>query len=229
MLSSTNLEAEHIKKTDVKGKIKHYDLTATISKDLAVFPGDPQYTVEEISSLEHGPFCLSKIHLGNHTGTHIDFPVHVIREGKNSNDFPIDDLIGDGLIIKVPSSEKSITKNFVEKQPILENDFVFFKTANSKRSKNAEFTKEYIYIEPDAAAELLNKGAKIVGIDYISVDKYESHDLPVHRLLLSKDVLIVEGLELKDIPAGQYEFFILPTKFDALDGAPARVIARPKP
>ncbi|WP_419420783.1 cyclase family protein [Legionella sp. D16C41] len=203
-----------------------YDLSVTISEQLVTFPGDPTYHLENVSSLEQGAFFhLNKIYLGNHTGTHIDFPAHVIREGKTSNDFLIDRLIGKGLIIQVPDNEISITKTFVKNQPILTNDFVFFKTANSKLSKNSTFTKNYVYIEPDAAEELLKKGIKIVGIDYISVDKYEFEDLPVHKALLANDILIVENLELNHVPNGRYTIYIMPLKINNLDGLPARVIA----
>jgi len=168
---------------------------------------------------------LDKIYLGNHTGTHIDFPAHVIKGGKTSNDYPIDSLIGHGLIIEVPNDAVSITKKFVKNQPILQNDFVFFKTSNSKIPKDAKFTEKYVYIEPDAVQELLDKKPKVVGIDYISVDKYEAEDLPVHKSLLSNGVLIVEGLELNNAPTGRCEIYIMPLKINNMDGLPARVMA----
>lgn len=208
-------------------KIKYYDLTAKISEKTVVFPGDPEYKSEDVCSLEKGSqYHLCHMHFGNHTGTHIDFPSHVMKEGKTSSDFPIDNLIGSGLIIEVPDIEKSITKTFVTEQPILANDFVFFKTSNSKLSKQEKFTDKYVYIEPEAAEELLRKGVKIVGIDYISVDQYEAENLPVHKSLLSKDVLIVEGLELNNVPIGRCKIYIMPVNILEMDGLPARVIAK---
>lgn len=227
MISGAGQATKNVKESESQTKEKYYDLSANISEGIVVFPGDPQYKAEEVCSLEKGSqFHLSEIHLGNHTGTHIDFPSHVIKGGKNSNDYPIESLIGQGLIIEVPSSESSITKDFVKKQPILANDFVFFQTSNSKRPKTATFTNNYVYIEPEAAEELLRKGVKIVGIDYISVDKYESEDLPVHKILLSNDVLIVEGLELNDVPVGRCIIYIMPIKINKMDGLPARIMAK---
>ncbi len=206
---------------------EYYDLTAKVTESTVVFPGDPEYRSEDVCSLASGSqFHLCHMHLGNHTGTHIDFPAHVLIGGKTSSDFPIEALIGKGLIIEVPDSEKSITKAFVEKQSVLRNDFVFFKTSNSKLSKQARFTDKYVYIEPDAAEELLRKGVKIVGIDYISVDKYESENLPVHKSLLSNNVLIVEGLELNNVPVGRCKIFIMPLNIPEKDGLPARVVAK---
>jgi len=204
-----------------------YDLTAEISSELVAFPGDPRYCTEIVSSLEDGQkFKLCHMHLGNHTGTHVDFPAHTITGGKTSSDFPLEYLTGTGIIIKVPVEEKSITQAFVSSQPIMANDIVFFKTANSQKSKQDPFTEEYVYIEPDAAEELLKKGVKIVGIDYISVDKYEDEDLNAHNTLLSKEILIVEGLELKTTPEGRYEIFIVPLNIPDMDGLPARVFAK---
>lgn len=204
-----------------------YDLTAKISPDTVVFPGDPQYSTEKVSSLEDGQnFNLCHMHLGNHTGTHVDFPAHTIKGGKTSSDFPIEFLTGPGVIIKVPPTEKSITREFVSKQSIMRSDIVFFKTANSEKSKYGPFTDKYVYIEPDAAAELLDKGVKVVGIDYISVDSFADERLTVHNTLLSKEVLIVEGLELSEIPEGRYEIFIAPLNIPEMDGLPARVFAK---
>jgi arylformamidase len=207
-------------------KIKYYDITTTISEDLVTFPGDPSYQMDSLSSLEKGQqFHLCKIHLSNHIGTHIDFPSHVIQEGKTSDDFSIEYFIGSGVIIEIPQAETTIKKNYIIKQNFLLDDFVFFKTSNSNISKYSNFTKNYVYIESEAAEELVKKRVKIVGIDYISVDKYESNDLPVHKILLSNEILIIEGLELRDIPAGRYQFFIMPIKIHKMDGLPVRIIA----
>jgi arylformamidase len=202
----------------------YYDLTTPISEETVVFPSDPVFKAQQVHSLEKGQkFNLCHMHLGNHTGTHIDYPAHVFRDAKTSSDFSIEHLIGPGLIAEVPDTEKSVTKKFVTELPILKNDILFFKTANSKLSKQKKFTDKYVYIELDAAEELLRKGVKIVGIDYISVDKYESEELPVHKLLLSQEVLIVEGLELNHSPIGRCEIFIVPIHIPGMDGLPARV------
>ncbi len=222
-------QTQELNKTvnQLKSRKRYYDLTASISEKTVVFPGDPEYKSENVCSLDKGSqYQLCHMHFGNHMGTHIDFPSHVIKDGKTSSDFHVEDLIGSGLIIEVPDIEKSITKIFVEKQPILSNDFVFFKTSNSKLSKQDKFNDKYVYIEPEAAEELLNKGVKIVGIDYISVDRYEAENLPIHKSLLSNNVLIVEGLELNNVPVGRCKIYIMPINIKEMDGLPARVIAK---
>ena len=107
---------------------KYYDLTAEISEKSVVFPGDPEYKMQQVCSLNKGStFNLCQMQLGNHTGTHIDYPAHVIKEGKTSSDFLIVHLIGSGIIIRVPDTEKSITKNFITEQSIMSDDIVFLK------------------------------------------------------------------------------------------------------
>ncbi len=149
-----------------------------------------------------------------------------MKGGKTSSDYPLDRLIGSCLIIQVPNDEKSISKEFIEKQNIIHNDFVFFKTSNTTLSKKGNFTERYVFIEPDAAEELLRKKVSVVGIDYISVDRYESESLPVHNILLSNDILIVEGLELNNVPNGRCKVYIMPINVKNMDGLPARVIAK---
>ncbi len=206
---------------------QYHDLTTELSPQTVVYPGDPAFNIENICSLEDGsPVHLCQLHFGNHLGTHIDFPSHVIKHGKTSSDFAIDHLIGAGVIIEVPENIKSINREFIKSQTIHPGDIVFFKTSNKNISKQAAFTENYVYIEPNAAEELLIKQAKIVGIDYLSVDQHNAHTLPVHHMLLLGNILIIENLNLKNAPAGRCEIFILPLNISNLDGLPVRVIAR---
>jgi arylformamidase len=75
-----------------------------------------------------------------------------------------------------------------------------------------------------AVEALVAKGAKIIGIDDLSVDSSSSPDLPVHKLLLKNGILIVENLDLRQAASGRYKIFICPLKVENMDGLPARVI-----
>jgi arylformamidase len=136
----------------------YVDLTATITSNMVVFPGDPQFTMKTVNSIGDAcSFNLCEMHMGNHMGTHVDFPAHVFKGGKLSNNYLIENLIGNGLILEVPMDIRTINKSFVMQQKILENDFVFFKTKNSTLSKQDPFNENYVYIEPEAAEALLEK------------------------------------------------------------------------
>ena len=201
------------------------DLTAAITENTVVFPGDPAFSQSPVASIEHHGYHLRQMHLGNHTGTHLDFPAHVIKGGKTSSDYTVADLIGDGVIIEVPTNTRTIDASFVNSNAIRANDFVFFKTNNSDRlSKQTPFNADFVYIEPDAAQALVELRVRVVGIDYISVDAYHADTLPVHNTLLSNDVLIVENLQLNNVDPGRCQLHILPLNIPDMDGLPARVV-----
>lgn len=204
---------------------KIYDLTADITDKLVVFPGDPAFHTHELARInEASAFNLHQMTLCNHSGTHIDFPAHVIEGGKTSSDYGLEDLILDGQIVEVPESMNSISAAFVSSLQLNEGAAVFFKTRNSKLSKQDRLDQDYVYIEVDAAQCLVDKKVRVVGIDYLSVDNYIDSKLPVHHLLLSNDVLIVENLELAGVAAKHGKIFIMPLKVPGMDGLPVRVL-----
>lgn len=209
-----------------KNILKRVDLTAEISNQTTVFPGDPLFESQQIASLEQSShFNLFRLCLCNHLGTHIDFPAHVIKNGRTSSDYSLNDLEGDGLIIEVPKKYKCIDQSFIKKErhKFFKNAIVFFKTSNSDISKKGNMIENYVYIDSEAANELVDLGVKMVGIDYLSVDKYEAEELPVHNVLLSNNILIVENLELKNVEPGQCTLSVMPLKIPQMDGLPVRV------
>lgn len=211
--------------------MKYIDLTRTISEKTVVYPGDPCFAREHVSRAEVGKigsFNLYHLHMSNHLGTHVDYPAHLIPRGKTSSDYTIDDLTGDGCIIAVPAGLRCVTAEFLKSQDIQAVDIVFFKTMNSELSEDDPLAANYVCLGTDAAEELVKKGVRVVGIDYLSVDAHDSEDLPVHNILLGSGVLIVEGLDLKDAEPGRGEMIIAPLKISSIDGSPARVLMKRK-
>jgi len=104
---------------------------------------------------------------------------------------------------------------------------VLFHTRNSS-CWNEGFRKDFTHLLPEAAEELIEMGVKLVGTDYLSIEKFHSGDHRTHLTLLSNNVVIIEGLNLSEVPAGDYELICLPLKIaeGAGDGAPARVVLR---
>ena len=204
---------------------KYTDITATLSPETVVYPGDPQLIIEPICHVgQDSCFGLTKISMSNHIGTHIDFPAHIAKGAKTSSDYSISDLIGEGIIIEIPPEAQCITREHISSQKIDKNSFVFFKTSSSKKSKNTTFNGDYVYIDPEAAEALLKLNVKIVGIDSISVDSLKNESLPVHQLLLKNEILIVENLNLTNIYPGKCIVHISPLNIPGMDGLPARVV-----
>ena len=206
----------------------YYDLTYAISTKTIVFPGDPIPQIKSLCSLCNGdPFSSFLLSFQNHAGTHIDFPSHIIPNGKNSNDFSMDNFIGDCLIYEIPD-EDCIDVNHLEQIDFNNIRMVFFKTKNSHRRllQQEKFTRDFVYITPQTATVLAQKKIKMVGIDYLSLDPFDDNELKTHKILLGQNILIVESLDLTHIPAGKYFVVISPLKInDNLDALPARVIA----
>lgn len=204
-----------------------YDLTHTINSSMVVFPGDPSFESQTVMDVNNqDAFTLRHYSLGNHAGTHIDFPAHVISDGKSSDHFPVDYLTGIGKVINIPENSH-VTAAHVDAADIAPGNIVFFKTRNTRDSlyEKGVYTEDFKAIEPEAAQRLVERGIRIVGIDYLSVDPIDDENLSVHKTLLHEDILIIENLNLQMIPAGRYYIRIAPLKIEGMDGLPVRVMA----
>ncbi len=207
--------------------MKIYDVTFAISADTPIFEGDPKAEITVAHSIADGePYNVSQICCGVHTGTHVDAPNHFIEGGKRVHELSFDKLLGDCLVVELDENVMSIEAEHVSK---LENvERILFKTRNSAFWNDKFFHKDFTYIAPEAAAILVEKGAKLVGLDYLSVEKFGAETFDTHITLLKNEVVIIEGLDLREVPAGVYELICLPLKYigGTGDGAPARTILR---
>ncbi len=210
-----------------------YDVSVPLSSQTPTYPGDPGIEIKQWLSLANGdPANVSVIYFGAHTGTHVDAPVHFIAGAARADSLPLDILIGPATVIEVPEELAAIDKNFIAEhlQRINgERNRILFKTSNSRLLKEGQaFQSAYVYLTTDAAEELLSQGVKLVGIDYLSVEKFNSQGFQTHLTLLGNGVVILEGIDLGEVPPGKYELICLPLRIagGAGDGAPARAVLR---
>lgn len=200
------------------------DVSLDISNETVSFPGDPKVEVKRVFDLKKGDIAtVSKLSLSSHTATHIDAPAHFIKDGLTVDKLPLEHLMGKVKIFEVPQDDR-ITRSFLEKKHIEKEKAIFFKTKNSQHLNSSKFYEKYTSLSLDAAEYLIEKGIKVVGIDYLSIEEYGSEEYPVHKILLSHGVIVIEGLNLLDVREGDYEFIALPLRIKDCDGAPARVI-----
>ncbi|AKB42929.1 MULTISPECIES: cyclase family protein [Methanosarcina] len=235
-----------VNRISINGKI--IDITTPISPFTQVFPGDPIPVIEKVCTLEEEGCAVSKLSFGSHTGTHVDAPSHILKNGPTIDKLELKHLMGTALILDFSSQSGELTADILEKAfrnmgapeniPILLlKTEAFSRKPNSagkisppgkeSDSQNMEFGKEEsgsAYLDEGGAAWIVEKGFKTVGIDSFSVDNFYSETLPAHHILLSGDVNIVECLELSSIKAGTYFFICLPLKIEGCDGAPARAL-----
>ncbi len=209
--------------------MKIYDITVPLSNDVAVYEGDPKVEITTANSIEKGDAAnVSKLCFGAHTATHVDAPNHFIEGTRKVDELDLYKLIGKCRVVEIDKSVLAIEPKHIEN---LENaERVLFKTRNSDFCNDSEggFRKDFTYIEPEAAQVLVEKGVQLVGIDYLSVEKFGSTDFRTHTTLLEKEVVIIEGLDLREVSAGDYELICLPLKVisETGDGAPARTVLR---
>jgi len=209
--------------------MKIYDITVPISENVSVYEGDPKVEITTANSIKKGDAAnVSKLCFGAHTATHVDAPNHFIEGTRKVDQLDLHKLIGKCRVVEIDKSVLAIKAKHVAD---LENaERVLFKTRNSDFWNNSAdgFRKDFTYIEPEAAQILVEKGVKLVGIDYLSVEKFGSTDFRTHIILLEKEVVIIEGLDLREVSAGDYELICLPLKIisETGDGAPARAVLR---
>ncbi len=203
-----------------------YDVTLTIAPDMPVWPGDPPVEAGRVAKIEEGSLAnVTRLNLSAHTGTHVDAPYHFLRKGETVEKLSLKLLTGRAFVVHLPDTDL-ITAETIENADIPPRTRrVLFKTRNSNQWKRGykEFTTNFVALAPDAAVSLIQKGVKLVGVDYLSVAAFDD-PAPTHLILLKAGVIIVEGLNLADVPAGRYNFYCLPLKIKGADGAPARAM-----
>ena len=206
--------------------MKIYDVTIPISKDMATYPGDPPVKIARRTTINKNDAKanLSRLSFGSHTGTHIDAPFHFIENGITVDKLPLELLIGRARVVEVTAPR--IDEVVLEEFDFTADARVLFKTRNSYLWNNKGFVEEFVYITPTAARALVNDGIKVVGIDYLSVEKFGTTDFQTHITLLEAGTMIIEGLDLREVEPGDYELICLPLKIKDGDGSPARVVLR---
>jgi arylformamidase len=209
--------------------MKYFDVTVPISNTVPIYEGDPKAIVEAASRIADGaPANVSKLCFGAHTGTHVDAPSHFIEGTRRVDDLDLNKLIGPCRVVEIDASIDEIEANQVGALNGAER--VLFKTRNSSfwNDPKTGFREDFTSVSPAAAQSLVDTGAKLVGIDYLSIEKFGSTDFATHLTFLQNEVVILEGLDLREVAAGDYELICLPLKYlgGEGDGAPARTILR---
>ena len=189
--------------------MKIYDISRELTSAL-VYPGDPVPYHEQLSTIgENGAvYNLSAFYSGCHSATHIDAPLHFVKDGKTTMDIPLARLMGECTVV---SADGVLTGEEAEK--ILKNSK---KNIILKGNANAFLSKE-------AAAVFCDAGVNLVGTDAQSIAPSNEIVGP-HYELLSRGLVILEGLCLDNVPDGEYTLIALPLKIENAEGAPARAV-----
>lgn len=204
-----------------------YDISLTISPELPVWPGDPAVALTQVSFIDQGANAnVSHISLGVHTGTHVDAPHHFLNDNRTVESLVLEVLTGPCYVFQFPDDVDTITAEVLARTAWPSGvTRVLFGTRNSKiwaRGENT-FQTDFVAVSEDGAHWLVERGVRLVGVDYLSVAPYKQ-SRPTHVALLGAGVIAVEGLDLSRVPRGFYDLYCLPLKIAGSDGAPARAI-----
>jgi len=201
-----------------------YDATVTLYEGMLLYPGDPPFKLQSRYRLANGdPFNLCEMSMGTHIGTHVDPPAHYFDKGQGVDHIPVSVMVGPGIVLDM-RGRPYVDRQALVESPIAGHRRVLLKTDNASRLLQTEFAADYVYLTEDGAAFLVEQEVQLIGIDYLSIERFQNPGAGVHRTLLAGGVLIVEGVNLLEVPPGPCKIYCLPLKIKDGDGAPARVL-----
>ncbi len=203
-----------------------YDISLTLSNDLPVWPGDTPIDLRRTKDMQHGElYTLSQITTTVHVGSHLDAPVHFVRDGYGVDQIDLDKLIGPCFVVDLPDVDSIDAQSLEQANIPAHTTRLLCRTRNSEIWTRGDkvFHTDFVAIDPSGAEWMVQHGIQLVGIDYLSVGAYEG-GIATHEILLSHEVVPVEGLDLSRIEPGEYQLICLPLKLKDCDGAPVRAV-----
>ncbi len=203
--------------------MKLIDLSHTFSENMPVYPGDTPPRFSQVADYSKEGYFGFRLNTSMHVGTHIDAPFHMLPNGKRLSEINIEKFFGKGVLLDGRGKEK-IDVDLLNGKKVDNQSIILIMTGWSKKFGKEEYYKNFPELTEDFAKKFVEDKVKIIGMDTPSPDNYP---YKVHKILLEKEILIIENLTNLDslIGLNDFEIIALPTKFYA-DGAPIRVIAR---
>lgn len=206
------------------------DLTQRIRPAMPVFPGDAAPQFEQTACVEQDGCNMMQITMNCHAGTHVDAPRHMLQGGATIDQLPLTRFCGLGMTLdcRALGDHQCVTVASMQPyaQAIQQTDYLLFDTGWSRHWGAAKYYEPFPTLDEAAARWLLQFQLKGVGVDALSIDRLDALTSPIHRLLLSAGVLIVENLTgLRQLRGRSFTFYCLPLKVEGADGSPVRAIA----
>lgn len=208
-------------------KTRIYDISVPLDRDTPTHPDEPSIEVEVATRITDGANSnVSTLRMGTHSGTHVDPPAHFFDGTMTVDRLDLNMLCGPAYVTEILGVDE-IGRDHLEAARIPPGvRRLLIKTSNSTKEllKQPEYQSHYSALMPGGARWIVDRGVKVVGIDYLSIEPMDSKRFDTHRVILGNRLAIAEGLDLANIIPGHYNLFCLPLKIARGDGAPARVI-----
>ncbi len=203
------------------------DISLSLRVPMPTYPGDAEFALEPMLRIAEGKVCnLSRLQMGTHTGTHVDAPWHFNDEGKRIDEVPLARLIGRAWVADLRGHTEISAQALERAQIPPTTTRLLLRTDNSELWSQNQFAEHYVALTPDAGKWLVEHCIDVVGLDYLSVERFGTPKPEVHLTLCGAGVIIIEGLNLSEVEEGEYELLCMPLKIAGADGAPARVALR---
>ena len=201
-----------------------WDVSHPLRDAMPVYPGDPEVAVETRCSLAQGQGCnVLALHLGTHSGTHLDAPRHFLAQGETVDRLAWTALLGPARLVQAPAGER-IGLDFVQSLALAPGSRLLMRTRPPGAPPPAKFPTSWPALTGEAAEEIARAGVLLFGVDTPSVDAFHAPEPVVHRALLGAGIPLLENLELSAPPEGEYTLLCLPLRVESGDGAPCRAL-----
>lgn len=204
-----------------------HDISLPISPALPVWPTDQAVSLRPTLSLSSGDVAnASHLSCSVHAGTHVDAPIHYIEGAPGVDSLRLEVLIGPAQVCSLPHVDQVSAEALELLNLPSEVERLLLRTRNSELWMRGvqEFTPDFVALTPDGAEWIVRRGIRLIGIDYLSIQRFRDSNPTTHRTLLKAGVVIVEGLDLSHVQPGLYRLICLPLRIVGGDGAPARAV-----
>ena len=184
-----------------------------LTKDTPVFPGKPNIIFKKHANIKENTYNEHQITINTHFGTHMDFPYHMIDDGKKSSDFKLENFIGKGKVININNPDL----NSIEDEDV----FLLYSEHIEKGIDN--LFNDVPVLDENLVDFLITKRPKMLLLDIPTPDKFP---YPIHKKILGNDILIVENVcNMKLLIDKKFKVYAIPLNFEEFDGSPCRVFA----
>ena len=205
--------------------MKIYDISLSLSANTVRWVTSQPFELLERKRMSRGDSNnSSSIHASAHAGTHVDAPFHFVPDGTTIESLPLEIFMGPARVCAIEPGSR-ITATDVTGAALQGETRVLFKTRNSGLLRKGEYDPSFAPFSVDGAKALVDLGVRLVGLDYLSAAAADEQ-VPVHRAFLDSGVILLEGIDLSDVPPGRYELICPPIKIAGSDGAPCRAVLR---
>lgn len=200
------------------------DITVPLRDGMVHYEGNPGVHLERVLSIDAGDGAnVSRLDFGVHSGTHVDAPLHFFDDGGGAETLPLEPFLGLAHVVDATSVQSILDAVAMRRLGIPDGaERVLFKTRNSQLWASDEFTPDFVRLDGSGARHLVDRGVRLVGIDYLSVGDHDAH-----VALLGSGVAALEGVNLGAVEPGPYRLICLPLVVVGSDGAPARALLEP--